>query len=110
LHVLAQSKQESKLVLDANAFLHSSGKSDLLLDANVAASSSGKSQLVLDGDATLNSTTGNTNIIAAIKTALQGGKVSQLDLEAAGATLTSQKTKVNGESMTEIVGPLVKIN
>jgi hypothetical protein len=36
--------------------------------------------------------------------------VSPLDLEASGATLGSPTTKVTGKGLTEVTGPMVKIN
>jgi type VI secretion system secreted protein VgrG len=109
-NVLAESKDTSQVVLDANAFVKSSGKSSLLLDKNACMTSSGQSQALLDGDATLKSEKGACNVEGATKVALMGGKVSQLDLEPAGATLGSPTTKVTGKGLTEITGPMVKIN
>jgi type VI secretion system secreted protein VgrG len=109
-NVLSESKDGSRVLLDPNAFMKSSGDSSLLLDKNACMTSSGKSQALLDGDATLTSTTGACNIEGATKVALQGAKVSQLDLDAAGATLGSPTTKVVGKGLTEVTGPMVKIN
>lgn len=56
------------------------------------------------------SATGACNVEGATKVALQGAKASQLDLEAAGAALGSPTTPVTGKGLTEIMGPMVKIN
>jgi hypothetical protein len=39
-----------------------------------------------------------------------GAKISQLDLEASGATLGRPTTKVTGKGLTEVTGPMVKIS
>lgn len=109
-NVLSESMDGSRVLLDPNAFMKASGKASLLLDQNACLTSSGNSQALLDGDVTLKSSTGACNVEGATKVALQGGKVSQLDLEAAGATLGSPTTKVTGKGLTEITGPMVKIN
>lgn len=96
-NVLSESQDGSRVLLDPNAFVKSSGDSTLLLDANACLTSSGKSQALLDGDATLTSTNGACNLQGATKVALQGAQVSQLDLEAAGATSSSPTTKVGGK-------------
>ena len=107
--VLAQAKEEAKLELTATAVMTAKEKAGLLLSSKVLASSAGESKLQLDGDATLVGKA-NTSVSGTQKASFSGGQSSQIDLEAAGATISSQKTKLNGEAMTEIAGPVVKIN
>lgn len=107
--VLAQAKEEAKLELTATAVMTAKEKAGLLLSSMVLASSAGESKLQLDGDATLVGKA-NTSVSGTQKASFSGGQSSQIDLEPAGATISSQKTKLNGEAMTEIAGPVVKIN
>lgn len=107
--VLAQAKDEAKLELTATAVMTAKEKAGLLLSNLVLASSAGESKLQLDGDATLVGKA-NASVSGTQKASFAGGQSSQIDLEPAGATISSQKTKLNGEAMTEIAGPVVKIN
>jgi type VI secretion system secreted protein VgrG len=110
VNAFVKSSGGSSVMLDKNAAMTANGEARLLLDANALMTSKGKSKVLLDGDATMDSATGNTNVTAAVKVALAGAKVSQLDLEASGATLGSPTTKVTGKGLTEVTGPMVKIN
>jgi type VI secretion system secreted protein VgrG len=107
--VLAEAKEKGKLLLTADAVMTAKGKAGLSLTDTVLASSAGESKLQLDGDATLHGK-GNASITGVKKASFVGGQSSQIDLEPAGATLSSKKSKLNGEAMTEISGPVVKIN
>jgi len=114
-NVLAQSSAASAIVLDANAFAKGSAGGTVLLDANVLAQSKGGSQLLLDGDATLTSKAdvklGGANVEVSGKDKVAAnGHGAQLELSAAGATLSGTKVGISGESMTEITGAVVKIN
>jgi type VI secretion system secreted protein VgrG len=109
LKVLAQAKEEGKLELTATAVMTAKEKAGLLLSDKVLASSAGESKLQLDGDATLVGK-GNVSVSGTKKASFVGGESSQIDLEPAGATVSSKKSKLNGESMTEISAPVVKIN
>jgi type VI secretion system secreted protein VgrG len=107
--VLAQALGEGKLELTADAVMTAKGKAGLALSDKVLASSAGESTLQLDGDASLVGK-GNANVTGTKKASFVGGESSQIDLEPAGATVSSKKSKLNGEAMTEIAGPVVKIN
>jgi type VI secretion system secreted protein VgrG len=101
-NVLALSKEKSQLLLKSDALLASKDESTVKLDANATMSSG--------GDATMQSTKAAANVTGATKVALAGAKTSQLDLEAAGATMNSAKTKVAGKGLLELTGPMIKIN
>jgi type VI secretion system secreted protein VgrG len=107
--VLAQAKEEGKLELTATAVMTAKEKAGITLSDKVLASSAGESKLQLDGDATLVGK-GNASVSGTKKASFVGGEASQIDLEPAGATISSKKSKLNGEAMTEISGPVVKIN
>jgi type VI secretion system secreted protein VgrG len=107
--VVALAKGKGKLELTANAVMTANGKAGLSLSDIVLASSAGESKLQLDGDASL-AGKGNAMVSGTKKASFVGGESSQIDLEPAGATISSKKSKLNGEAMTEISGPVVKIN
>jgi type VI secretion system secreted protein VgrG len=108
-NVLAQAKEQGKLELTANATMTAKDKAGLLLSDKVLANSAGESKLQLDGDASLVGK-GNASVSGTKKASFVGGESSQIDLEPAGATISGKKSKLNGEAMTEIAGPVVKIN
>jgi type VI secretion system secreted protein VgrG len=114
-HVLAQSSEGSKVVLDDNVYVEAKPGAQMLLDANVLAQSKASSTLLLDGDASIASKgdvkLGGANVESTgkQKVAANGGG-AQVELTQAGATMAGAKVGINGSSMTEIMGAIVKIN
>jgi type VI secretion system secreted protein VgrG len=108
-NVLAQAKELGKLELTAEVTMTAKDKAGIKLNDKVLASSAGESKLQLDGDASLVGK-GSASVSGTKKASFVGGESSQIDLEPAGATISGKKSKLNGEAMTEIAGPVVKIN
>lgn len=114
-NIEAQSSQSSMFAMDDAVFAKSKKGGAWLLDQDAVMVSNDKSQLRLDANATL--TTGSdvkvggkhVEINGDEKVAANGGK-AQVELSAAGATMSGSKVGVSGQSMTEITGAVVKIN
>ena len=110
VNAFAKSSQGSSVLLDTNACMTAKGEAKVLLDGNALMTSKGNSKLLLDGDATMHSEKGNSNVTAAVKVALAGASSGKLDLDASGATVAGPKVGVQGASLTQVTGTVVKIN
>jgi type VI secretion system secreted protein VgrG len=115
-NVFAQANGKASLLLDENAFMHANGGGEVLCDANVRATSNGAAQIVLDANAGINASKGDVtiegkNVTAngSTKVAVTGGQ-GNIELAAAGATMSGPKATVSGAGTTEITGAVVKIN
>jgi type VI secretion system secreted protein VgrG len=113
-HVLAKSKQGTKIVLDANALVDASTGSSLVLDGTVHAKAKMAAELQLDSNALLKAnadvTLDGMNVTAKGKvqaTVQVGG--SSVQCSPAGTQVGGPMVNVNGTAMVSIGGPMIKI-